>query len=227
MEWAEVETAASLVRLVGAADYAAQMHRDQRRKDEYKAPYVNHPITVARLIARHVDFENSDGGFEHSSYEFECVLSAALLHDTVEDTDATIAAISKRFGDIVASLVEEVTDDKTLPKGERKRRQWRNIGARSVGAQLIKMADKHSNCSDAARSVPPKWSLHDAQAYFAWSRAIVLAVPDRAWHRRLREAALKETEGTFNWQGHEVPRVPVDDATLEQYVEDYLVSLDQ
>ena len=100
-----------LVLLARAADYAARQHIAQRRKGERAEPYVNHLTEVAALLA-----EATDGSDV-------VLLMGGLLHDTLEDTDATYEDLEQRFGPEVASLVAEVTDDKSLPKEERKRLQ--------------------------------------------------------------------------------------------------------
>ena len=93
-----------LVKLAHAADYAARQHIAQRRKGERAEPYVNHLIEVAALLA------------EATAGEDVVLLMGGLLHDTLEDTDATYEDLEQRFGPEVAALVAEVTDDKSLPK---------------------------------------------------------------------------------------------------------------
>ena len=97
--------------ILKAARFAAHKHRNQRRKDEEKTPYINHPISVAKIIS------------EIGKIEAPEVLAAALLHDTLEDTKTTPEELIDNFGERVCNLVQEVTDDKTLPKLERKQRQ--------------------------------------------------------------------------------------------------------
>jgi hypothetical protein len=100
-----------LVRLMGAVDYAARQHLSQRRKGERAEPYINHLTEVAALLAEATEGDDA------------VLLMGGLLHDTLEDTDATYEDIEQRFGTEVAALVAEVTDDKALPKEERKRLQ--------------------------------------------------------------------------------------------------------
>ena len=97
--------------LLKAADFAAKKHRDQRRKDSTKTPYINHPIGVAHILA------------EEGQVDDLAVLQAALLHDTVEDTETSFEEIEQLFGREVRDIVDEVTDDRTLHYAERKRRQ--------------------------------------------------------------------------------------------------------
>ncbi len=148
-------------RLVAALAFAAHKHRDQRRKDIAASPYINHPIALANVLANeaHVDDET--------------VLIAAILHDTIEDTDTTEAELVREFGPEVAAIVLEVTDDKALPKTERKRLQVVHSGAISRRAKLVKLADKICNLRDISRSPPAGWSLERQQAYFDWARAVI------------------------------------------------------
>lgn len=96
-----------LKRLFAALSFAAARHRDQRRKDRDASPYINHPIALAEVLAR-------------MGVTDPVVLQAAILHDTIEDTETTPDEIEERFGTAVRAVVEEVTDDKALPKTVRK-----------------------------------------------------------------------------------------------------------
>ncbi|KAJ3209740.1 Guanosine-3',5'-bis(diphosphate) 3'-pyrophosphohydrolase MESH1 [Entophlyctis luteolus] len=131
--------------LIDAAAFAAEKHRGQRRKDLAATPYINHPIGVARILA-------IEGGVED-----EFVLAAALLHDTVEDTDTTFEEIDSRFGSTVGRIVREVTDDKSLDKAERKRLQIETAPSKSKEAKLVKLADKIYNLRDLSREAPVGW----------------------------------------------------------------------
>ena len=118
--------------ILKAAHFAAQKHRNQRRKDKEVSPYINHPISVAKIISEIGNIEDSE------------VLAAALLHDTLEDTETTVEELIDNFGERVCSLVEEVTDDKTLPRLQRKQRQIDHAKEISEGAALIKLGDRKS-----------------------------------------------------------------------------------
>uniref|UniRef100_A0A8C8VN64 Guanosine-3',5'-bis(diphosphate) 3'-pyrophosphohydrolase MESH1 n=1 Tax=Pelusios castaneus TaxID=367368 RepID=A0A8C8VN64_9SAUR len=131
-----------VARLLEAADFAARKHRQQRRKDPEGTPYINHPIGVARILSREAGVTDI------------AVLQAALLHDTVEDTGTTFSEIEEHFGEEVRQIVEEVTDDKLLPKMERKRLQIERAPQSSRGAKLVKLADKLYNLRDLNRSTP-------------------------------------------------------------------------
>lgn len=149
-----------------AADYAARAHRDHRRKGANKAPYINHLIDVCRLLA-------DVGGVSDSA-----VLCAAMLHDVVEDTPVTIGEIRARFGDVVAELVAEVTDDKSLPKAVRKQLQIEHAPHLSPGACLIKISDKISNIRDFLID-PPPWGTARTVGYIDWSIRVTEGLPHR------------------------------------------------
>src|SRR6186997_3356629 len=122
--------------ILKALKFSSQKHRNQRRKDRDASPYINHPIDVVEMLMR-------VGNVTDTS-----VLVGAILHDTVEDTDTSPEEVEQVFGPGVKSLVMEVTDDKNLPKQERKRLQVQNAPHKSAGAKQIKMADKISNLRD-------------------------------------------------------------------------------
>ena len=144
-----------------AALFAAHKHRDQRRKDEAASPYINHPLSLASVLA-------VEGGITDGA-----TLCAALLHDTIEDTDTTGDEIEREFGPEVRRLVEQVTDDKTLPKADRKRAQVDHAAHISDKAKLVKLADKICNVRDVASAPPADWSLHRRQEYFDWAREVI------------------------------------------------------
>ncbi|XP_053684007.1 guanosine-3',5'-bis(diphosphate) 3'-pyrophosphohydrolase MESH1 [Sabethes cyaneus] len=141
-------------------DFAAVKHRNQRRLDADKTPYINHPIGVACILT-------AEGGVA----DFE-VLQAAILHDTVEDTDTSFEEIEQHFGTRVRRLVEEVTDDKTLPKMERKRLQIEHAASSSPQARLVKLADKIYNLRDLQRCKPEGWTDERCRQYFVWAKKV-------------------------------------------------------
>jgi guanosine-3',5'-bis(diphosphate) 3'-pyrophosphohydrolase len=141
--------------------FAADKHRGQSRKDENNTPYINHPIALANLLTSHAGISDVN------------VIVAAILHDTVEDTDATVDDIEELFGGIIMDIVIEVTDDKSLPSPERKRLQIEHAGKLSHEARLVKLADKISNLQDIINSPPVKWSLKRKQEYFDWAKAVI------------------------------------------------------
>jgi guanosine-3',5'-bis(diphosphate) 3'-pyrophosphohydrolase len=147
--------------LLRALSFASLKHRDQRRKDAEASPYINHPIGVAAVLA-------TEGGVDD-----ELLLIAAVLHDTVEDTETTFEELTDCFGGQVADLVREVTDDKALPKEERKRRQIEHAPASSQAAKQIKLADKICNLRDIATHPPTEWSLQRRRDYLTWAEQVV------------------------------------------------------
>ena len=100
-------------------------------------------------------------------------LLAAVLHDTVEDTETTPAELEARFGAEVRAVVEEVTDDKRLPSEERKRRQVEHAPHLSNRAKLVKLADKTCNALDVTHHPPAKWTLERRRQYLDWSADVV------------------------------------------------------
>ena len=157
--------------LFRALSFAADKHRDQRRKDDHGSPYINHPIAVARVLCEEAGVTDTP------------ILCAALLHDTVEDTDTSPDELDARFGTRIRSVVMEVTDDKRLPKAERKRLQVEHAAGISHAAKLIKLADKICNLRDVVDAPPTSWELKRRQAYFDWAREVVNQV--RGAHRGL------------------------------------------
>jgi guanosine-3',5'-bis(diphosphate) 3'-pyrophosphohydrolase len=147
--------------LVAAIAFAADKHRNQRRKDHEASPYINHPIALANVLANEAGVDD------------ESVLIAAVLHDTVEDTETTVHELVQVFGDEVTAIVMEVTDDKALPKAERKRLQIEHAAHISNQAKLVKLADKICNLRDITKLTPAGWSLERKQEYFDWAKAVV------------------------------------------------------
>ena len=152
-----------VVKLSQAADYAARQHVAQRRKGERAEPYVNHLTEVAAMLA-----EATDGADP-------VLVMGGLLHDTLEDTDATYEDLLARFGPDVAALVAEVTDDKSLPKDVRKRLQIEKTPSKSRRAKLLKIADKTSNLSSLIHSPPAGWTDERLRDYVVWAAEVVRA----------------------------------------------------
>ena len=147
--------------LLSALRFAAHKHRDHRRKDPEASPYINHPIEVAELLATVGNVSDLD------------LLRAAILHDTVEDTDATPEELEELFGARVRSLVAEVTDDPGLSRSARKRRQVEGAPNLSPEAKQLKIADKICNIRDITRSSPREWSLERRREYLEWAQRVV------------------------------------------------------
>lgn len=147
--------------ILSALKFSAQRHRDQRRKDAVQTPYINHPIEVADLLWR--------VGEVHDIR----TLVAALLHDIIEDTETKAEEISRFFGIEVLLLVLEVSDDKRLPKEERKALQIEHAPDLSIQAKQIKLADKISNVLDITHSPPHGWPVARRMEYLDWTQKVV------------------------------------------------------
>ena len=149
---------------VKAVAFAAEKHRNQRRKDDEASPYINHPIALANVLA-------NEGGVTDVA-----VLCAAVLYDKTEDTETTSAELTAIFGPQVAAIVLEVTDDKTLDKDVRKQLQIEHAPHLSREAKLVKLADKICNLRDILASPPADWSPERKQGYFGWAAQVVAGV---------------------------------------------------
>src|SRR5882724_7807504 len=150
------------VRLLAKAWHvAAVQHIDQRRKGRRAEPYLNHLAEVADLVAEATEGKDAK------------LVAAAILHDTVEDAGLSAAELERLFGADVARLVLEVTDDKDLPRAERKRLQVANAAKKSRRAKILKLADKTSNLRSISVSPPVDWSRTRQRDYLDWARAVV------------------------------------------------------
>jgi guanosine-3',5'-bis(diphosphate) 3'-pyrophosphohydrolase len=147
-----------LVSVLRAADAAACWHAHQRRKGAAQEPYINHLLEVAKLVAE------ATGGAEPDP------VIAALLHDAIEDQAVQAETIARER---VAEIVMEVTDDKSLPKDVRKRRQVEDAPKISREAKLVKLADKISNVRTLSAAPPPDWSIERRLEYIEWARRVV------------------------------------------------------
>jgi guanosine-3',5'-bis(diphosphate) 3'-pyrophosphohydrolase len=160
----------SLARVIDAVGFAADAHRNQRRKDAELSPYINHPISLLRILA------------VEGSVEDDNVLCAAALHDYLEDCcggpdqptlEEGRTLLRETFGPAVLALVEAVTDDKSLPKDERKRLQIEHAAQASPSARLVKLADKIANLRDIHTTPPADWSPERRQRYFDWAKEVI------------------------------------------------------
>jgi (p)ppGpp synthase/HD superfamily hydrolase len=173
-------TSADGIRLVArAADFAARAHARQRRKGEAQEPYLNHLAEVAALLAE------ATGGREPE------LIAAGWLHDALEDTATDRATLLANFGDAVCAIVAEVTDDKSLPKAERKMLQVTATPSKSVSARLLKLADLTSNLRSNALGPPVDWSLGRRAEYIDWAEAVAAGCRglNAALERQFEEAA--------------------------------------
>jgi len=146
---------------VSALAYSASKHSGQMRKDAAKSPYINHPIALVDVLV-------NEGGV--LSWD---VLCAALLHDVIEDTPTTADELLEVFGKKITSIILEVSDDKSLPKEERKLRQIKYASHSSHEAKLVKLADKICNLRDILKSPPSGWDASRKLAYIDWAAAVV------------------------------------------------------
>lgn len=144
--------------LIKAIQFASVKHINQRRKNATKDPYINHPIGVMSIL--------SECGVTDIN-----TLSAAVLHDTIEDTDTTYAELVSEFNVEIANIVRDVTDDKSLDKVTRKLIQIEhaNNPNMSIKSKLVKLADKCDNLSKLSEDPPTSWAPEIISGYFEWS----------------------------------------------------------
>lgn len=147
--------------LISAVAFAAHKHRDQRRKDAEASPYINHPIGLIDVLANEAGITDIN------------VLCAAVLHDTIEDTQTSAEELEHHFGSKIASIVSEVTDNKAQPKADRKRLQIEHASHTSYEARMVKLADKVCNLRDILASPPADWPVQRKLEYFDWAAQVV------------------------------------------------------
>ncbi|KAF2074775.1 hypothetical protein CYY_003921 [Polysphondylium violaceum] len=194
--------------LMKTIEFASIKHRDQRRKDKHSTPYINHPIGVANQI--------SQIGKVYDTV----VLQAALLHDTVEDTNTTKDELVKEFGQKVADIVMDVTDDKSLPKVERKKHQVEHAAHISREAKLVKLSDKLYNLSDILGNAPPFWTVSVIQGYFVWGKAVVNQI--RGTNKALEEKLDQVFASSFIYKdGATYRAIPCTPEEEPQFLESY------
>jgi guanosine-3',5'-bis(diphosphate) 3'-pyrophosphohydrolase len=146
--------------ILRAVAFAAHKHRDQRRKNAEASPYINHPIELASVL-------------REEGVHDPVVIAAALLHDTLEDTETTWQELRGEFGEEIADIVAEVTDTKWIKKEARKRLQVARARHSSNAAKLVKLADKICNLRDVAAHPPKGWPLERRRQYFDWAKEVV------------------------------------------------------
>ena len=163
-------THAPMTRVIDAIAFAAHAHRMQRRKDKDETPYINHPVALVQILAVEAGIDDAD------------VLCAAALHDYLEDCcgddgQATLEEgrqlLRDRFGPQVLAYVDAVTDDKSLPKDERKRQQIQHAAHAPPGAKLVKLADKIANLRDLSDFPPAEWLAYRRREYFDWAALVI------------------------------------------------------
>jgi (p)ppGpp synthase/HD superfamily hydrolase len=196
-----------------AIEFAARKHIKQFRKGN-AGPYISHPMGVMWILTR-------------CGIRNENTLIAAVLHDTVEDTDTTLEEIEELFGKIVAEYVAEVSDDKSLPKAKRKRLQVEHAKHASIAAKMIKLADKYHNLESLIKDPPKGWDVERIQGYFVWAEAVVQAA--RGCNPLLEEMLDFLINGYFGFEGKEYPCIPYSCSTPEgkkEFLEKYYKSME-
>lgn len=149
---------------IDAVVFATQKHQGQVRKDSQASPYVTHPLAVARML------------YTLGKIYDTSILVAAVLHDTIEDTNTTEAEIREQFGEETLSIVLELTDDKSLAKNIRKQHQVMHASKLSSKAKTIKLGDKLTNCQDILQSPPKNWTISRRQEYIQWAADVVAQI---------------------------------------------------
>jgi guanosine-3',5'-bis(diphosphate) 3'-pyrophosphohydrolase len=182
--------------LLKAIAFAAEKHRHQRRKDPEASPYINHPIDLANVLVQ-------EGRVRDTT-----VLIAAILHDTLEDTQTTPDELAAAFGGEIRDIVMEVTDNKQLKKRKRKELQVKHGPHLTRKARLVKLADKICNLRDVAVNPPARWPLKRQIEYFDWAKSVIDGM--RGTHARL-EALFDEVYSlrphAQRWRSHTKPAV--------------------
>lgn len=179
-----------------AIAFAADKHRHQRRKDPEASPYINHPIELANVLLH-------EGRVTDTT-----VLIAAILHDTLEDTETTPDELAREFGGEIRDIVLEVTDNKQLKKRKRKELQVKHGPHLTRRARLVKLADKICNLRDVATNPPARWSLKRQIEYFDWAKSVIDAL--RGTHPRLEalfDAVYQQRPHAGRWLRHAKPAV--------------------
>ena len=148
--------------ILAAAHFSADKHRDQRRKGSRNTPYINHPLEVAERLSR-------VGGIEDAT-----ILAAAILHDTIEDTETTATELAAAFNPAIAAIVEELSDDKELSWIDRKRLEIEHAHRVSPAAKLIKLSDKTSNVADTVSNPPGDWTLQRRRDYLTFAEKVAV-----------------------------------------------------
>ena len=197
--------------LLKTVTFAAEKHVNQRRKNATKSPYINHPIGVANILS------------EEAGVTDLVTLQGALLHDTVEDTNTTFEEIESLFGKAVCDVVRDVTDNKSLPKDQRKMEQVRHAPHTSDRAKLVKLADKLHNLRDIIIISPP-WGVERIQGYFIWSREVANGLQDSNSANILLERKLEDLFASeFTLNGVKYPTIPSGDT--EKLLDEYYASM--
>ena len=172
-------------RLDDAIEFATKKHTEQTRKRE-NTPYILHPLEAAAVAAELTKDED--------------VLIAAVLHDTVEDTDTSIDEVRERFGDRVAELVESETEDKRedLPPEEtweiRKKESLEHLkNSTDPAVKILWLADKVSNIRTLYR-------LYQKEGDALWNHFNMKDIKKQAWYYRTISDLLSDLDDTLPYQ---------------------------
>jgi hypothetical protein len=198
-----------MAELLKAINFAADSHRNQRRKNAEQTPYINHPIGVAYILAEIGQVTDLD------------TLIGAILHDTVEDTDATLDEIEEQFSAKIRQIVADVSDDKSLPKAERKKLQIEHAPHACPEAQLVKLGDKIHNLESLLEDPPRFWNVVQIQGYFVWAKQVCDQV--RGVNSSLDAKLDQIYGGTFPYQDERYPCMPNEDHA--EFLEKYYASM--
>lgn len=147
--------------IINACLFATIRHGNQQRKGRSCSPFIIHPLRVSRTL---LDITNDP-----------VLASAAILHDTIEDTGTTYEQLLAQFGKEIADLVAEVTDDITLPKRQSKEILLAKMPTLSYEAQLLKIADQIDNVGEVGYDPPVSWSFDTRRGYVGWCNKLVYA----------------------------------------------------
>ena len=156
-------------------EFASDRHKEQTRKNKEKSPYITHPLLVTRIL------------LEQGHVGDARVIVASLLHDTVRDGVATQEEIEKRFGSVVSKYVAELSEDKDVPRTERKRRQILDATHQSAGAAQIRLADQLCNLQELRLNPPEDWTRARVDEYYQWAQTVIDRLPPS--NNELKKAA--------------------------------------
>lgn len=197
-----------VLELLKAVQFGIIAHGKQQRKTG--GPYITHPIDAAMILLQ-------EGVTDMAT------LQAAILHDVVEDTKTTLDEIREAFGDKVASIVFEVTDDKTLKASQRKQLQISHMPHMTYEAKLVKYADKISNVGGLVKAVPPSWSALRVQGYAVWCREAMKTV--HGTHQGLERRLANVLKQSVCLGGNQIPLIP-DNLDIDEFLENYYNMVD-
>jgi len=146
--------------LLKALQFAADKHKGQFRKGINRIPFINHPIAVTNILVNNGESENIE------------LLQAAILHDTIEDTNTSATELVENFGEVVCNIVVECTDDKNLSSKVRKQAQIDCVSKASANAKKLKLADKIANIKDIVADPPIGWDIKRRLNYINWANQV-------------------------------------------------------